>query len=574
MEHRMLGQRYELVEQLGHGGMGTVYRAVDHRLRRTVAVKTLSAELAMQPEFLTRFQREAHAAAALNHPGVATVHDVGEDAGGGAAEPYLVMEYVAGRTLSQVLRDGPLAVAQAVDITGQVLAALDHSHRHAIVHRDIKPANVMLTASGAVKVVDFGIAKALSEVATRLTGTGVAVGTPAYLAPEQINGAATDHRTDLYAVGCLLYELLTGRPPYTGDSPFSVMHQHLAAEPVPPSRLRPELPPAVDAVIVRALHKRREDRFADAATMRTALTAAPHAAPAPPAPTPTALDPAAAGPAPAVAPGPAVGPAPAVAPGPAVGPAPAVAPGPAVGPAPLAQPTPDAASAPAVDSAPAVAPPAPAGSAPSPRPTRRRPARVVFRPTAEGAVALLGCLLCLVISRTDMIEVGQFSRVALLAAVAGSVLLLWSARLACAVAWGPVAEAVAVWSELARANIGWETHYVIIALVLGVVSALCLAAGYKDEHTGGFALIAFWFTSLAAVWFFLDDLRKIGVFYVLLLAVTLAIAAQVLKTRTRPTPSVRGDAAGPPGAEMGRGAVPAGAPAAAASGGRGRRRTG
>ncbi|WP_435604236.1 protein kinase domain-containing protein [Streptomyces sp. bgisy130] len=526
MEQRMLGQRYELVEQLGHGGMGTVYRAVDHRLRRTVAVKTLSAELAMQPEFLTRFQREAHAAAALNHPGVATVHDVGEDAGGGAAEPYLVMEYVAGRTLSQVLGDGPLAVAQAVDITGQVLAALDHSHRHAIVHRDIKPANVMLTASGAVKVVDFGIAKALSEVATRLTGTGVAVGTPAYLAPEQINGAATDHRTDLYAVGCLLYELLTGRPPYTGDSPFSVMHQHLAAEPVRPSRLRPELPPAVDAVIARALHKRREDRFADAATMQAALTAAPHPAPAPPAPTPTptAFDPAAAGPAPSAGP------------------------------------------------APAVAPPAPAGSAPAPRPGRRRPARVVFRPTAEGAVALLGCLLCLVISRTDMIESGQFSRVALLAAVAGSVLLLWSARLACAVAWGPVAEAVAVWSELARANIGWETHYVIIALVLGVVSALCLAAGYKDEHTGGFALIAFWFTSLASVWFFLDDLRKIGVFYVLLLAVTLAIGAQVLKARTR-APS-GSDAAGPPGAGTPGADIPPGlprTPPAAVSGRRGRR---
>ncbi|WP_235465140.1 hypothetical protein, partial [Streptomyces platensis] len=222
-------------------------------------------------------------------------------------------------------------------------------------------------------------------------------------------------------------------------------------------------------------------------------------------------------------------------------------------------------------------PAAPAGSAPSPRAVRRRPARVVFRPTAEGAVALLGCLLCLVISRTDMIEVGQFSRVALLAAVAGSVLLLWSARLACAVAWGPVAEAVAVWSELARANIGWETHYVIIALVLGVVSALCLAAGYKDEHTGGFALVAFWFTSLAALWFFLDDLRKIGVFYVLLLAVTLAIAAQVLKTRTRPTPSERGDAAGPADAKTPGDAVLAGAPAApaaAASRGRGEQRSG
>lgn len=485
----MLGQRYELVEQLGHGGMGKVYRAVDHRLRRTVAVKTLSAELALEPEFLTRFQREAHAAAALNHPGVATVHDVGEDAGGGAAEPYLVMEYVEGRTLSHVLKDGVLPVAQAVDLTGQVLEALEHSHRHAIVHRDIKPANVMLTGTGRVKVVDFGIAKALTEVATRLTGTGVAVGTPAYLAPEQINGGGTDHRTDLYAVGCLLYELLTGRPPYTGDSPFSVMHQHLAAEPVPPSRLRPELPPAMDAVIARALRKDREDRFGSASTMHQALGEASRpATPAPPVHTPTALDPAALGP--------------------------------AVGePAPAAP----------------VASLAHSGSGQeAPQPARRRPARVVFRPTAEGAVALLGCFLSLVISRTDMVETGQFNRVALLAAVAGAVFLLWSARLACAVAWGPVAEAVATWSELTRGSVGWETHYVIIALVLGIVAALCLAAGYKDEDTGGFALGAFWFTALTSVWFFLDDLRKIAVFYVLLLAVPLALAAQTLKSRIRP----------------------------------------
>ncbi|MEU5213180.1 protein kinase [Streptomyces sp. NPDC020742] len=472
MESRILGGRYELVQQLGHGGMGTVHRAVDRRLRRTVAVKTLSAELALQPEFLARFQREAHAAAALNHPGVATVHDVGEDAGGGAAEPYLVMEYVEGRPLSQVLREGRLSVDRAADVVGQVLDALDHSHRHAIVHRDIKPANVMLTGAGTVKVVDFGIAKALSEVATRLTGTGVAVGTPAYLAPEQINGAETDHRTDLYAVGCLLYELLTGRPPYTGDSPFSVMHQHLSAEPVPPSRLRPELPPAVDEVIRRALSKDRAERFADAGAMRAALAEAARPAPAP---TPTALDPRAAAPQQPLAPQP----------------------------------------PPAVQRA------------------RRRPAGVVFRPTAEGAIALLGCLLCLVISRSEVIEVGQFSRVALLAGVVGAVLLLWSARLACAVVWGPVAEGVAVWSEMARGYVGWDTHYVVIALLLAVVSALCFVAGYRDTRSGGFALVAFWCTGLGAVWFFLDDLRKIGVFYVLLLGVTLAIGAQVLKARTR-----------------------------------------
>ncbi|WP_051798829.1 protein kinase domain-containing protein [Streptomyces sp. NRRL S-337] len=507
----MLGQRYELVEQLGQGGMGTVHRAVDHRLRRTVAVKTLSAELARQPEFLSRFQREARAAAALNHPGVATVHDVGEDTADGATEPYLVMEYVEGRTLSRVLDAGPLPLAQAVDLTCQVLDALDHSHRHAIVHRDIKPANVMLTGAGTAKVVDFGIAKALSEVATRLTGTGVAVGTPAYLAPEQINGAETDHRTDLYAVACLLHELLTGRPPYTGDSPFSVMHQHLAADPVPPSRLRPELPAALDAVIVRALHKDRDGRYPSAAAMRAALTAAAAPAPEPvpaaarrpavvpaaaPAavPTPTALDPRAAAPA---------------GPAPAKGPA---ASGPAAAPEPPGEPVPE----------------------PAARPQRRRlPGRVVFRPTAEGAVALLGCVLSLVISRSQVIEVGQFSRVALLAAVAGAVLLLWSARLACAVVWGPVAEAVAVWSEMARGYLDWDTHYVVIALLLAVVAALCLAAGYRDERSGGFALVAFWFTALTAIWFFLDDLRKIGVFYVLLLAVTLAIGTQVLKSRTR-----------------------------------------
>jgi serine/threonine-protein kinase len=282
------------------------------------------------------------------------------------------------------------------------------------------------------------------------------------------------------------------------------MHQHLTADPVPPSRLRPELPPALDAVIAQALHKDRENRFADAAAMRTALTAAARATPPPPVPTPTAYDPRAAD-------------------------------------------VPDPGAA---------APPAPQDGGPAPQPARRRPARVVFRPTAEGAVALLGCLLSLVISRTDVIEGSAFSRVALLAAVAGAVLLLWSARLACAVAWGPVAEAVAVLSGLARGYVGWDTHYVILALMLGVVAALCLVAGYRDERSGGFALVAFWFTALTAVWFFLDDLRKIGVFYVLLLSVPLAIGAQVLKSRTRP-PS-RGPVAGPHGAAQPPGTAPAG----------------
>ncbi|MFD7377771.1 serine/threonine protein kinase [Streptomyces sp. S1A1-7] len=480
MEHRTLGQRYELVEQLGQGGMGTVHRAVDHRLRRTVAVKTLSAELVRQPQFLARFQREAHAAAALNHPGVATVYDVGEDTVDGFAVPYLVMEYVEGRTLAQVLGDGPLPTEQAVDAAGQVLEALRHSHGHGIVHRDIKPANVMFTRAGIAKVLDFGIAKALSEMATRLTGTGVAVGTPAYLAPEQIEGRDTDHRTDLYAVGCLLYELLTGRPPYTGESPFSVMHQHLAQEPVPPSRLRPGLPPGVDAVVLRALHKRREDRFADAAEMKAELDRVAEYAQIPTAPampTPTAMDPRA------------------------------------------QADRPEPAEAPRHD-----------------RAARRSDGirslgRVVFQPTPEGMVALLGSTLAVVVSRSEMIATEHFPLVALLSGLAGCVLLLWSARLACAVAWAPVAEAVAVWSEFSRANMGWETRYVVIALLLGLVAGACLTAGYRDERTGGFALMAFWFTGLTSVWYFLDDLRKIGVFYVLLLGVCLALGAQTLKTR-------------------------------------------
>ncbi|MFI1761473.1 protein kinase [Streptomyces sp. NPDC020800] len=478
MEYRTLGQRYELVEQLGHGGMGTVYRAVDHRLRRTVAVKTLSAELVRQPQFLARFQREAHAAAALNHSGVATVYDVGEDAVDGSAVPYLVMEYVEGRTLAQALGDGPLPAEQAVDAAGQVLDALQHSHGHGIVHRDIKPANVMLTRAGTAKVLDFGIAKALSEMATRLTGTGVAVGTPAYLAPEQIEGHDTDHRTDLYAVGCLLYELLTGRPPYTGESPFSVMHQHLVQEPVPPSRLRPGLPPAVDAVVLRALHKRREDRFADAAEMKAELDRAARIPTAPTRPAPTAMDPRAR----------------------------------------------------------ADRPPVPVQAARPDRPATgpdriRSLGRVAFQPTPEGMVALLGSTLAVVVSRSEMITTEHFPLVALLSGLAGCVLLLWSARLACAVAWAPVAEAVAVWSAFSRANTGWETEYVVIALLLGLVAGLCLTAGYRDERSGGIALVAFWFTGLTSVWYFLDDLRKIGVFYVLLLGVCLALGAQTLKTR-------------------------------------------
>ncbi len=278
-------------------------------------------------------------------------------------------------------------------------------------------------------------------MATRLTGTAWPSAPPPISAPAAVNGGGTDHRTDLYAVGCLLYELLTGRPPYTGDSPFSVMHQHLAAEPVSPSRLRPELPPAMDALIARALHKDREGRFASASTMHQALGEASRPlTPAPPVRTPTTLDPAAFDPA-------------------------------ALDRRAVREPAPAA-----------VASPAPSGSGPEASPpARRRPARVVFRPTAEGAVALLGCFLSLVISRTDMIEVGQFNRVALLAALAGAVFLavVGTARLRGGLGPGGGGGGHLGPSRPSAASAG-RTHYVIIALVLGIVAALCLAAGYKE----------------------------------------------------------------------------------------------
>lgn len=268
---RVLSGRYELVETVGRGGMGEVWRGIDRELGRAVAVKVLPPELTRHEEFRTRFRREARTVASLTHRGIAVLHDVGEDTGGEEVVPYLVMEFIEGRTLAEVLGDGPLTMERSAAIMRDVADALAHSHAQGLVHRDVKPSNVMITADGQVKILDFGIAKVVADTATRLTATGMTVGTPAYLSPEQIHGTAVDARTDQYSLGCLFYELLTGRPPFTGDSPFAVMNQHLAKDPVPPSALRPQLPGAVDSVVLRALAKQPEQRFLGMGALRDAL---------------------------------------------------------------------------------------------------------------------------------------------------------------------------------------------------------------------------------------------------------------------------------------------------------------
>jgi eukaryotic-like serine/threonine-protein kinase len=271
-EPHRIGGRYELGEMLGRGGMAEVRKGNDVRLGRIVAVKRLRTDLASDPTFQARFRREAQSAASLNHPSIVAVYDTGEEMstdGTDVAQPYIVMEYVAGRTLREILREGrKILPERALEITSGVLSALDYSHRAGIVHRDIKPANVMLTPSGDVKVMDFGIARAVADASSTMTQTAAVVGTAQYLSPEQARGETVDSRSDVYSTGCLLYELLTGRPPFVGESPVSVAYQHVREPAVPPSSLDPELPPEVDAIVMKALAKPVEERYQSAAAMR------------------------------------------------------------------------------------------------------------------------------------------------------------------------------------------------------------------------------------------------------------------------------------------------------------------
>src|SRR5579863_8744185 len=281
---RLLGGRYELDGIVGRGGMAEVYRARDIRLDRIVAVKTLREDLARDQTFQARFRREAQSAASLNHPSIVAVYDTGEDVMNGTPVPYIVMEFVDGRTLRDLLRDDRrLLPERAAEITDGVLRALDYSHRNGIVHRDIKPGNVMLTRSGEVKVMDFGIARAVSDSQMTMTQTAQVIGTAQYLSPEQARGERVDARSDLYSTGCLLYELLTGRPPFTGDSPVAIAYQHVTENPVPPSQLDPEIPQWADAIVLKAMAKNPADRYQSAGEMRSdiqrGLSGMPVAAP-------------------------------------------------------------------------------------------------------------------------------------------------------------------------------------------------------------------------------------------------------------------------------------------------------
>jgi serine/threonine-protein kinase len=269
----LLANRYQIGHLIGHGGMANVYLGTDSRLGRQVAIKLMKSQLASDPSFRSRFRQEAQAAARMAHPTIVRVFDAGEESvrdalGNQVLVPYIVMEYVEGRMLKDIVAEGPLDPKEAVRVTEGILTALEYSHRAGVVHRDIKPGNVMLTHSGQVKVMDFGIARAVSDSAATVAQTTAILGTAQYFSPEQARGETVDARSDLYSTGVVLFELLTGRPPFRGESPVAVAYQHVSEPPVPPSVINPAVSPALDAVTLHALAKNRFDRFQSASEFR------------------------------------------------------------------------------------------------------------------------------------------------------------------------------------------------------------------------------------------------------------------------------------------------------------------
>ena len=284
---RVLGDRYEIQAPLGTGGMATVYRGRDRLLDRAVAIKMLAPKYAGDEKFVTRFQREARAAAGLNHPTIVSVYDTGDTDG----EHYIVMELVEGETLADLLRrSGPLSADQTARIASGIAEALQAAHDQGLIHRDVKPGNVMLTSAGAVKVMDFGIARAATD--DTLTQTGLIMGTASYLSPEQSRGDPVDHRSDVYSLGCVAYEMLTGSPPFSGDAPLSVAYKHVHDQPARPSSIRPSIPAETETVVLRALAKDPDARFPSAEAFRQAITAAAGGEPTEPLGGDTALLPA------------------------------------------------------------------------------------------------------------------------------------------------------------------------------------------------------------------------------------------------------------------------------------------
>src|SRR5271166_2932322 len=266
-----LSDRYELGEILGFGGMSEVHLARDVRLHRDVAVKVLRADLARDPSFYLRFRREAQNAAALNHPSIVAVYDTGEAETPAGPLPYIVMEYVDGVTLRDIVHtEGPLPPRRAIEIIADACQALNFSHQNGIIHRDVKPANIMISTTNAVKVMDFGIARAIAD-SSSVTQTSAVIGTAQYLSPEQARGDPVDARSDVYSLGCVLYEILTGEPPFTGDSPVAVAYQHVREDPVPPSKRHEGISADLDAVVLKALAKNPENRYQTAAEMRADL---------------------------------------------------------------------------------------------------------------------------------------------------------------------------------------------------------------------------------------------------------------------------------------------------------------
>ena len=267
-----LSDRYQIGEILGFGGMSEVHLARDLRLHRDVAIKVLRADLARDPSFYLRFRREAQNAAALNHPAIVAVYDTGEAETPSGPLPYIVMEYVDGVTLRDIVHtDGPMPPRRALEVIADACQALNFSHQNGIIHRDVKPANIMITKTGAVKVMDFGIARAIADTGNSVTQTAAVIGTAQYLSPEQARGETVDARSDVYSLGCVLYEVLTGEPPFVGDSPVAVAYQHVREDPVPPSLRRAGISPELDAVVLKALAKNPENRYQSAAEMRADL---------------------------------------------------------------------------------------------------------------------------------------------------------------------------------------------------------------------------------------------------------------------------------------------------------------